>query len=73
LRRLSPRELGRLQGFPENYKVSLAWRTSWALMGRATNVNVAARITKEILKVTNKKNINKNAKTLIDIGLNFNK
>jgi DNA (cytosine-5)-methyltransferase 1 len=73
LRRLSPRELSRLQGFPENYKIALAWRTSWALMGRATNVNVASRITKEILKVTNKKNINKNAKTLIDIGLNFNK
>ena len=73
LRRLSPRELCRLQGFSEEYKVALAWRTSWRLMGGATNVNVASRITKEILKVINKKNINKTAKTLIDMGLNFKK
>lgn len=71
LRRLSPRELCRLQGFPEEYKIALGWRTSWILMGRATNVNVASKITKEILKVINKKNINKTAKTFIDIGLNF--
>ena len=73
LRRLSPRELSRLQGFPEEYKVALAWRTSWRLMGGATNVSVASKITREILKVINKKNINKTAKTLIDMGLNFKK
>lgn len=42
-------------------------------MGGATNVSVASKITREILKVINKKNINKTAKTLIDMGLNFKK
>lgn len=73
LRRLSPRELCRLQGFPEEYKIALTWRTSWRLMGRATNVNVASRVAREILKVINNKNINKTAKTFIDMGLNFKK
>jgi DNA (cytosine-5)-methyltransferase 1 len=71
LRRLSPRELCRLQGFPEHYKTALSWRTSWRLMGRATNINVASRIAKEILKVISENNINKMAKKLINDGLNF--
>lgn len=73
LRRLSPRELCRLQGFPEHYKVALTWRTSWRLMGRATNVNVASKITKQILKAIDKKSINKVAKNFVENGLNFKK
>jgi len=73
LRRLSPRELCRLQGFPEEYKVALGWRTSWILMGRATNVNVAQRIGREILKSIKQSNVNKTAKIFIDNGLNFTK
>ena len=73
LRRLSPKELCRLQGFPDEYKSALTWRTSWRMMGRATNVNVASRITRQILKAINKNNINKKAKTLINQGLNFTK
>jgi hypothetical protein len=60
-----------LQGFPEHYKTALSWRTSWRLMGRATNINVASRIAKEILKVISENNINKMAKKLINDGLNF--
>lgn len=73
VRRLTNNEIYRLQGFPENFKRAEAWRSSWSFMGRSTNVNVARFIAQEVKKAIDKEEINKTAKTLINIGLNFNK
>ena len=49
-----------------------AWRSSWSYMARATNVNIARFIAHEVKKAIDTEQINKTAKTLINIGLNFN-
>ena len=72
VRRLTNNEIYRLQGFPENFKRADAWRSSWSYMARATNVNIARFIAHEVKKAIDTEQINKTAKTLINIGLNFN-
>ncbi len=72
VRRLTTKEIYRLQGFPDNFARAEGWRSGWSFMARATNVNVARSIAKEVIKSIDSEVINKGAKTLIDIGLNFN-
>jgi DNA (cytosine-5)-methyltransferase 1 len=71
LRRLTTRELLRLQGFPEEFAIPSIWTISWSFMGMATNVNVAERIGKSVLKAIDEKTIEKSAKILINSGINF--
>lgn len=71
LRRLSSRELLRLQGFPEEFELLDIWRARWEFMGMATNVNVAQRVARSVLKSIDEENIKKSAKILINSGINF--
>jgi DNA (cytosine-5)-methyltransferase 1 len=72
IRRLTAKEIYRLQGFPDNFLRIGGWRTVWIYMARATNVEVTKHILKEIMRAIDTKEINKSVKTLIDMGLNFN-
>lgn len=73
VRRLTTKEIYRLQGFSDDFLRAEGWRSSWAYMARATNVNVARYVGKQVLKAIDSEQINKTAKTLINIGLNFNR
>jgi len=48
IRRLTPRECARLQGFPENYKIEVSDTQAYRQFGNAVTVNVAHHIGNEI-------------------------
>ncbi len=70
-RRLTPIELARLQGFPDNYLVPDGWRPSWELIGRATNVKVAEAVIKCALNAINPDNVIEGTKTILSDSLNL--
>ena len=51
IRKMTPREWGRLQGFPEDYKLPLADTHMYKQFGNSVSVPVIAAIAKEIKKV----------------------
>lgn len=51
IRKMTPREWSRLQGFPKNYKLILADGPLYKQFGNSVTVNVIAAIAKEIKKV----------------------
>ena len=71
LRRLTTRELLRLQGFSEEFQIPDLYRIRWQFMGMASNVNVVQRIARSILYANDEKIIEKSAKILINSGINF--
>lgn len=71
LRRLTTRELLRLQGFSEEFQIPDRYNLRWEFMGMATNVNVAQRVVRSVLSAIDEKTIEKSAKILINSGLNF--
>ena len=50
LRRLTPRECARLQGFPDNFKIPVSDAQAYKQFGNAVTVNVSYAIAKSILK-----------------------
>jgi DNA (cytosine-5)-methyltransferase 1 len=53
IRKLTPREWARLQGFPDSYKLVLSDTQLYKQFGNSVTVNVIAEIAKEIRKVLN--------------------
>lgn len=51
IRRLTPREVASLQGFPTNFDLQLEDTASYKLLERATVVNLAQAIGKEVIKM----------------------
>lgn len=51
IRKMTPREWARLQGFPENFKLELADTHLYKQLGNSVTVNVIEAIAKEIKKV----------------------
>ena len=51
IRRMTPREWARLQGFPDTYKLSLADTHLYKQFGNSVTVNVIEAIANEIKKV----------------------
>ena len=51
IRKLTPREWARLQGFPDNFKLELADTHLYKQFGNSVTVNVIEAIAKEIRKV----------------------
>ena len=56
VRKMTPREWARLQGFPDNYKIILADTHMYKQFGNSVTVNVIEAIAKEIREVLNAKN-----------------
>lgn len=72
IRRLTTKEIYRLQGFPDDFLRIDGWRTTWTFMARSTNVAVVKHILREVMISIDTNEINKSAKTLLNMGLNFN-
>ena len=53
IRKMTPREWARLQGFPEDFKLELADTHLYKQFGNSVTVNVIEAIAKEIKKVLN--------------------
>jgi DNA (cytosine-5)-methyltransferase 1 len=53
IRRLTPRECARLQGFPDNFKISVSDAQAYKQFGNAVTVNVSYAIAKSILEQVN--------------------
>jgi DNA (cytosine-5)-methyltransferase 1 len=51
VRRLTPKEYGRLQGFPDTFQVPVSNKQAYRLFGNAVAVPVVAAIFEEIKKV----------------------
>ena len=51
IRKMTPREWARLQGFPEDFKLELADTHLYKQFGNSVTVNVIEAIAKEIFKV----------------------
>lgn len=51
IRKMTPREWARLQGFPEDFKLELADTHLYKQFGNSVTVNVIEAIAREILKV----------------------
>ena len=51
IRKMTPREWARLQGFPENYKLELADTHLYRQLGNSVTVNVIEAIANEIKRV----------------------
>ena len=51
VRKMTPREWARLQGFPESYKLLLADTHLYKQLGNSVTINVIEAIAKEILEV----------------------
>lgn len=69
IRKMTPREWARLQGFPESYRLTLADAPLYKQFGNSVTVNVIEAIAKEIYKVLeeNKKiNIKMNDMTTVE-------
>ena len=61
-RKLTPREVFRLQGFPESFKFSVSDLQAYKQAGNAVPINVVEKVCIEVLKyLTRKKNRIKNA------------
>ena len=67
IRKMTPREWARLQGFPDDFKLGLADTHLYKQFGNSVTVNVIEAIAKEIKKVLEKKN-NNNAKMVGNKG-----
>lgn len=59
IRKMTPREWARLQGFPDDYKLVLADTHLYKQFGNSVTVNVIEAIAKEIKKVLDKNDIQK--------------
>ena len=59
IRKMTPREWARLQGFPDSYKLVLADTHLYKQFGNSVTVNVIEAIAKEIKKVLDKNDIQK--------------
>ena len=59
IRKMTPREWARLQGFPENFKLELADTHLYRQLGNSVTVNVIEEIAKKIREVLNTNNIKK--------------
>jgi DNA (cytosine-5)-methyltransferase 1 len=51
VRRLTPKEYARLQGFPEDFKMSIVNKHAYRLLGNAVAVPVVEAVYAEILKM----------------------
>ena len=51
IRRLTPRELARLQGYPENFILDVKDKVAYQLLEKATIVNIAEAIAKEVVRL----------------------
>lgn len=63
-RRLSPRELLRLQGFPEDFKIVVSYQAMRKLTGNSVAVPVVRAIAAEMLKSLNEQTVWQSAKQL---------
>ena len=54
IRRMTPREWARLQGFPDSYKLTLADTHLYKQFGNSVTVNVIEAIAREIRKILDK-------------------
>ena len=55
VRRLTPREAARLQGFPDDFLIPVSDTQAYRQFGNAVTVNVAEAVARSILKVLNEK------------------
>ncbi len=53
VRRLTPRECARLQGFPDNYEIIVSDSQAYKQFGNAVTVNVSYNVAKEVMKFMN--------------------
>lgn len=53
IRRLTPRECARLQGFPDDYEIIVSDTQAYKQFGNAVTVNVAESIAHQVLKILN--------------------
>lgn len=53
IRRLTPRECARLQGFPEDYEIIVSDTQAYKQFGNAVTVNVAESIARQIIEILN--------------------
>lgn len=59
IRKMTPREWARLQGFPDSFKISLADTHMYKQFGNSVTVNVVEAIANEIYKVLEKQTVSK--------------
>lgn len=50
VRKLSPRECARMQGFPENFKIPVSDAQAWTQFGNSVPINVVREVVNNILK-----------------------
>ena len=50
VRKLSPRECARMQGFPENFKIPVSDAQAWTQFGNSVPINVVREVVNKILK-----------------------
>lgn len=50
IRKLSPRETARMQGFPENFKITVSNNQAWTQFGNSVPINVVREIMKEVIE-----------------------
>ncbi len=55
VRRLTPREAARLQGFPDSFRIPVSDTQAYRQFGNAVTVNVARNIANSILEALNDK------------------
>ena len=55
VRRLTPREAARLQGFPDDFLIPVSDTQAYRQFGNAVTVNVAEAVARSILEVLNEK------------------
>ena len=65
IRKMTPREWARLQGFPESYKLILADAPLYKQFGNSVTVNVIEDIAKEIYKVLEQASIKKQSQQMV--------
>ncbi len=65
IRKMTPREWARLQGFPESYKLILADAPLYKQFGNSVTVNVIEDIAKEIYKVLEQASIKKQSEQMV--------
>lgn len=57
-RKLAPREAGRLQGFPDSFKIKVSDVQAYKQFGNSVSVPVIEAVAKNILKTINKEESN---------------
>lgn len=65
IRKMTPREWARLQGFPDSYKLILADAPLYKQFGNSVTVNVIEDIAKEIYKVLEQASIRKQSQQMV--------